>query len=350
MGKRKSVLFGVFGVFGTIITTVIAFLLFLGGITGLGNEKLLTLALIVFALPVILPAMFGLLFLLSKVEIKRDRSKDAAQTHRAPRKPLNARLIAKRIGAGLVAIAVGAAVFFAYDYMSNRESALIRAIMAGDVPVVSALLQEGKDPNQLSRHGATPLMMALYQDAPPGNEIAILLLENGADPNMPSTSGDRRATLFEMTPIVRVMEDFDEALSADLLILMLEKGANVNPGRAREAERSPLMEALNYYFHAGTAIPVLLEAGARLNARQDEIQALVMFSAESRDDRLVRMLIEEDTDGSQLEDAVSYVDYFWRRKECDNYYSNLARLLKEEINRRAGKVVYPESTMLCVDR
>jgi hypothetical protein len=351
MGKRKSVLIGVFGVVGTIITTFIAFLLFLGGISGLGNEDLFTLALIVVALPVILPTLFGLLYLLSKLRLEGGRPKDATPSQRAPRKPLNFRLIARRIGSGLIVIAVGAAVFLAYDYISTREPALIRAITAGNVPKVSTLLAEGEDPNQLSRRGATPLMMALFQENPPGNELAILLLEHGADPNRPSHSGQRRAKLYDMTPIVRVVKDFDEALSADVFTLMLEKGVNVNPAPARPNELSPLMMALR--SSSGTAGPltVLLEAGARLDLERDSIHSLLVFSAENRDDRLVRMLIDEDTDGSKLEQAVSLVnDSFRRLNDCEHYYSNLARLLKEEINKRTGEVVYPESAMLCVDR
>lgn len=350
MGKRKRVLFGVLGVIGAIVTTFVAFLLFLGGISGAGNEDLFTLALIVLALPVILPTVFGLLYLVARAKKAADRSKDAAPWQRTPRKPFNPRLIARRAGSGVLVIAVGAVLFLAYDYISTREPALIRAIMAGDVPKVSALLQGGEDPNQLSRLGATPLMMALYQDSRAGNELAILLLQHGADPNRQSHSGHRRETLFNMTPIVWVVAHFDQALSSDVLALMLEKGVDLSPGQAHQHEMSPLMEALRSSYRIETPIAILLEAGARPNAGYDDIQLLLQFSVDHRDDRLVRMLIEEDTDGSKLERAMGFVDYFWRRKECDSYYSNLARLLKEEVNRRTGEVVYPESSMACVNR
>lgn len=94
MSKRRSFLFGALGVVGTLITTFTAFLLFLGGISGMGNETLLTLAMVVFALPFVLLALFGLIKVVVKVS-EEQCFKSEVDADQTPREPLGIKTILK---------------------------------------------------------------------------------------------------------------------------------------------------------------------------------------------------------------------------------------------------------------
>ena len=70
----------------------------------------------------------------------------------------------------------------------GADSALSKAVIAGALPEVKALQEQGKDLNANDKWGWTPLLWAAFYKQEP---IARLLLAKGADPNKASTEAFR---------------------------------------------------------------------------------------------------------------------------------------------------------------
>ena len=347
MSKRRSFLFGALGVVGTLITTFIAFLLFLGGISGMGNETLLTLAMVVFAAPFVLTAVIGLFKAVSKTGKEQERFQNEVSEEWAPRDPLSFRVILKRAAIGALVIVLFVAGLMAYEYVSRLEPTLIQGVLDHDVEKVRRLLDEGEDPNQLSHHGATPLMSALASEQRATNEIVALLLDYGADPDQPSHRPyePHSDVNYRRTPVV-VIATQRSNLGPDALQLLIDNEADLNPIPAHQRENSPVVSAIAWDH--SEMIDIMLAAGARLGASDDrDVQMVIRRAVSTHDSGLVRMLIAEDPDGPSLSRAIHWVEYHWRDKSCENYYSTLARLLMEEANRRGDEQFYPESAMTC---
>lgn len=351
MSKRKVFVLGALGVVGTLITTLVAFVLFLGGLSGGGNETLLRWAMVVFSLPVVLPSIIGLFFGLFKVAAKiseeRERFPGEVIAERTPREPLGFRVILKRIAIGASVIVLSAACLLAYEYVSRLEPSLVQAVMDHDVEKVRRLLDDGKDPNQRSHHGATALMTALGEYRPT-NDVIALLLEYGADPDQPSHGAYQPHTdvNYRRTPVVVIATQRSE-LGPDALRLLIQHGADLNPARAHQSESSPVISALA--FDNSELIEIMLAAGARLGARDErDVQMILQWAVANRNAGIVRLLIADDSDGRWVKSAASWAEFHRRDQGCDNFYHSLAALLREESSRRGWEQPYRDAPMGCV--
>jgi hypothetical protein len=141
-------------------------------------------------------------------------------------------LINKKSKAGVIAIIVSmllAGALFAWtiyslvnDVMNFTEeflppgemTGLMEATMNGDTEEVNRFLEEGADPNEQEPEvGSTALILAADYDQ---LDAAKILLENGADPNLPDNSGN--------TPLMGAV--FME--NKDIVQLLLDAGADPN--------------------------------------------------------------------------------------------------------------------------
>ncbi len=131
------------------------------------------------------------------------------------------------------------------------------AVLYGNGPLITQLIQRGADVNQRNDANATALIFA-------GKDLAKTraLLQAGAEVN--AKSDDQRTAL---------MTAARKPGNAATVKLLLEKGANVNPNARPSAESSPLAEAAI----AGDAasVELLLAKGADANA----VGQLAMYSA-----------------------------------------------------------------------
>lgn len=160
-----------------------------------------------------------------------------------------------------------------------------------------ALIEQGADPDVQDPDGNTTLLLALANDH---YDLAALLLEAGADPNVSDRAGTNalyaavdRATAppdFGRPPIPRL----DERDTLDLVRLTIAHGADPNarlsgptlarhhgfPDRSLADGGTPLMRAAK--GHDIESVRILLDAGARVDARKDDGSTVLHAMATAR--------------------------------------------------------------------
>ena len=176
---------------------------------------------------------------------------------------------------------------------------LMRTILAGrDAPlsmhntVIGLLLQAGADPNigvapRLEEdHNPVSTMAALHWAVYRGTrflEMTLILLENGADPNLPGALG----------PPLHMAAGLSGA-SSDHVRLLLEWGADVH-GKNQWGV-TPLVEAVTGENPSAPKIALLLEAGADVNDTFDwedhHGMDVLMAAAMNATADVVRLLID----------------------------------------------------------
>ena len=113
---------------------------------------------------------------------------------------------------------------------------LSEAAYNGNLARAQALVSHGADVNRYDRWGWTPLLWAVYYSH---NAVARFLLENGADPNIP-TVGEYGTVRTGSTPLI-VAAYYGYAPTVRML---LEHGAD--PGKANDYGFTALMYAEEY--------------------------------------------------------------------------------------------------------
>ena len=185
----------------------------------------------------------------------------------------------------MVAVVVGAG-----------DSALTKAVKAGDLQAVRALVKQGADVNAKSGDGSTPLLWAVDGGAA---EIARALIAAKAKVDV--------ATELGITPLLHAARTGDAAM----VDLLLRSGAN--PSLAHPEGETPLMAASRSGSVA--AVRALLARGAKVNDT-DKFQnstALMWAAAEGHVD-VAGVLLEAGADT----DKQAHVTSLTTRKNADH--------------------------------
>ncbi|KAI4256341.1 MAG: hypothetical protein L6R42_006278 [Xanthoria sp. 1 TBL-2021] len=159
----------------------------------------------------------------------------------------------------------------------HGRAPLICAAVSGHTGAVRALLERGANVNFIYRGKGTPLSVAVQQAASP--RIIKMLLENSADPNIPSASGSSPLHMA-----ARNSND-DTEVARDLL----EYGADVDaPG---EKGRTPLQiaAAANNTAH----LQLFLDCGASIDAQSDDGATALCTAARLHNVDAIRHLLEK---------------------------------------------------------
>ena len=161
---------------------------------------------------------------------------------------------------------------------ASGDSALVKAVKAGDLQVVRALLKSGTDVNAAAGDGSTPLLWAAHGSH---LDIARALIAAGATVDA--------ANEFGVTPLL----DASRGGDAPMVDLLLQSGAS--PTRAHPEGETPLLAAAR----AGSvpAVRQLLARGVDVNTAEgfQKTTALMWAAAESHME-VVDLLLEAGAD------------------------------------------------------
>ncbi len=184
----------------------------------------------------------------------------------------------------------------------GNATALHRALLGGDVELITLLLNKNADVNASDKSGNTPLHL-LVSALPAGSEaddstnqmqLIKLLLEHKANPNIAADTG--RAPLFIAVTGHR----------RDAVQLLLDKGANPN---ARDVNGSTallsMIESSPIYQHDSKSVvaeiaTMLLDKGADPNIRtRYNGESILMRALESSNKEMVASLLSRKADVNQ---------------------------------------------------
>ena len=194
----------------------------------------------------------------------------------------------------------------------ERRTALSHAVERKRFETVQFLLEHGVDMHYAQTVG-DPLHIAVQS----GNiKITKLLLEHGANPNLPVTTLNAN-TVLELALITGKIK---------MLKILLDYGANPNQ-REPDTEKTPIMVAV--YFAPSECVQLLIEKGADVNAVDVYGRTALMNVASFDDDdnklAIARLLIEHGANvnavSKKRETALSFA------KQSGNH--RMVQLLKE---------------------
>jgi ankyrin repeat protein len=163
----------------------------------------------------------------------------------------------------LLAVLVSVAVLLVTAVRGAGDSAVTKAVKAGDLAAVRKLIAAREDVNSTSGDGSTPLLWAVHKSA---GDIVKALIAAGAKPDAAHNNG--------ITPLL------DAASTGDVEMIDLLLKAGADPKRAHPEGETPLMAASK--SGSAAAVRMLLERGADVNAKDafQEQTALMWASAE----------------------------------------------------------------------
>jgi uncharacterized protein len=167
-----------------------------------------------------------------------------------------------------------AAALFVTVGLASGDGPLAKAVKAGDLAAVRALIKSGADVNATSGDGSTPLLWAANNSH---DEIARALIAATAAVDTPNDYG--------ITPLLQASRTGDSAM----VELLLRAGAN--PSKAHPEGETPLMAAAR--SGSVPAVRLLLARGVDVNAAEkfQQTTALMWAAGEGHID-VVDLLLE----------------------------------------------------------
>lgn len=142
---------------------------------------------------------------------------------------------------------------FGQAKLLKKDFSFHEAIVAGKKSIVESYLQDNKGlNNERSADGFSPLSLAAFFDQ---TELAILLLDNGAKPNLQAANPSKVNALHSAV----AKENYE------LCALLIQHGVDVNVTQMQG------VTALHSAAHRGNLklVQLLVEAGADVNKRMD---------------------------------------------------------------------------------
>ncbi|HNT57631.1 MAG TPA: ankyrin repeat domain-containing protein [Syntrophales bacterium] len=163
---------------------------------------------------------------------------------------------------------------------------MLYAIGDDDVEEAQSLLVQGGDPNVNVPGSDMKILMTAQSGA-----MVKLLLDNGADPNLPDKDGATSLHYLVTAPS-----------ALEIVPILLSSGANVNKAAEGRGGRTPLHEATQWYFegrdHAvgDRLIRLLVSSGADINAPGYLGKTVIHEAVENDKPDLLKLALELGAD------------------------------------------------------
>ena len=164
------------------------------------------------------------------------------------------------------------------DVLDNdRITPLLCAlIFSGHSEAAQVLLEHGASVNVRDKDGKTPLHLASYHGF---SDVVALLLRLGAD--MDALDNDR------LTPLLCALKSTKRGEAGQVLV---EHGASVHVHLRDENGQTPLH--LAFQLRRSWLIPLLIKAGADLNAEDNDGMTPLLYAVQSRSTTTTQLLLE----------------------------------------------------------
>lgn len=159
----------------------------------------------------------------------------------------------------------------ALSHGGPQEVALVRAIEAGSLDKVKALIAQGADVNAADMIGRTPFHAAAFFNR---DDVAALLVANSAKVNAPD--------IYGLTPLHAAVLSGSKSVAA----LLISKGADVNA--VNTAGLTPLHLAAAVGQHPLASL--LLQHGADINAKDEDGHGALYFATVNKHQDTVDLL------------------------------------------------------------
>lgn len=176
---------------------------------------------------------------------------------------------------------------------------LLHAAMSGDLETARALVAAGADVNKAAADGATPLIVAIVKHQP---EVALMLLDHGADPNV-SAPGYTALHAASITGQIEVATK------------LLDKGADPNAGVTMPLRLSAAFIPYNPELVAGRlsqvgATPFMQAAKAVNTAMMRLLVARGARPTQTADDGTTAIMLAAGLGKRSLTDMFAFVQYY----------------------------------------
>lgn len=204
--------------------------------------------------------------------------------------------------------------FFALSAFASDLSRAEKAISSGDAGLLDKMIAGGLDVNARDGNGDTLLFFALA--ATPDLTMAQKLVDSGADPDLPSTSGLTPLVLAaSVAPALSENRRSGEGLTryekfqinhAEAMVrFLLKSGADIDK---ETPFGTPLMKAATSEENAGI-VKMLLDAGAAVNKKDMHGRTALFYAAAFGCDNILTILLKAGADITVAdEDGKSYMD------------------------------------------
>ena len=162
---------------------------------------------------------------------------------------------------------------------------LIHSTQKGNIMDVRKCLDNHDDPNFQSSVGATALFSTLYNENENDSEIATLLLDRGADPDIQNDAGKTALMIAS------------SRLNDHMVKLLLDRGADPNiQDRNENTALIYTIEKERTKNDSSYIVELLLDHGADPNIQGREKTALIMAASINDCDHIVELLLENGAD------------------------------------------------------
>jgi hypothetical protein len=214
------------------------------------------------------------------------------------------------------------------DYFENDALKLARAIDKGNLAEMKILLKSGLDVNLTGKHGMKFLFFALAQKQKPSLK---LLLESGANPNIPMVSED---DTIHITAMAAGMQD------SEFLKILLENGSDPN---GKENDKPALMNVI--LSRNWENLNLLIDNGVNLNSQDKSGSTAMLTLASFNQFSAVSHLIDKGADFTIPDNTGATVAYWVQENKLDkesDYYKWQQIVKQQLINRGVKFPVIPE--------